>query len=211
MTQHPYEEIEAFALGSLGDAEQRAVLDHADACSTCAVVLSDAMAGVAALAALEEPRPMGRSLTLPAAPVVARRRIGTPAWLATGALAACFALLFWNVRLRDDALTVPVAALVHSHFVHHPLTGGAGASGSAKVLQAQDGRWIYVVADGLAPRGTYTVWETRSGTTQEVAHMTADGHGQAARYIEQPQGTIDAVVLSPAGKTITDVDALHWP
>ncbi len=211
MTQHPYEEIEAFALGSLDDAEQRAVLDHADACATCAVVLSDAMAGVAALAILEAPRPMDRSLGLPTPSVVAKRRIGPSGWVATGALAACLALLFWNVQLRDDTLTVPVATLVHSHFVHHPLTGGAGSTGSAKFLQAPNGGWIYVVADGLAPRGHYTVWETRGGTTQEVAQVTADSHGQAVRYIEQPQGTIDAVVLSPEGKPYTDTSALRWP
>ncbi|HME82424.1 MAG TPA: hypothetical protein VKF82_10135 [Candidatus Eremiobacteraceae bacterium] len=211
MIQHPHDQIEAFALGSLDEDDQRTVLEHADACPTCAVLLADAMAGVGALATLESPRPVDRALARPLAAPVARRRIGAPAWVATAALAACLALLFWNVRLRDDALTVPVGALVHSHFVHHPMAGGPQSAGSAKVLQAPDGHWIYVVADGLTPHGRYALWETRSGATQKVAELTADDRGQAARYVEQPQGAIEAVVLSPGDKPFTDAGALRWP
>jgi len=61
MTQHPYDDIDAFALGSVDDATARALLDHADACPTCAVLLADAMAGVGALASLEAPRPVKRT------------------------------------------------------------------------------------------------------------------------------------------------------
>jgi hypothetical protein len=208
MTQHPYDEIEAFALGSLDDAAARALLDHADACPTCAVLLADAMAGVGALASLEAPRPVTR--TSPDIGVtVLRPRRPVSTWVAGAAIAACLGLILWNVQLRNEAVSVPIGALVHSHFVHHPLTGKAG---DAKVLQAADGRWVYVVADGLSPHAHYALWETRGGTTAKVGELVADGRGDATRYFEQPAGQIDGFALTGADKTpASDTLQLRWP
>jgi hypothetical protein len=218
MTQHPYDEIEAFALGSLDDDTQCAVLDHADSCPSCAVLLADAMSGVGALAQLEAPRPLARPLVVPAAaPSVATlpspgvtplRKVSTSAWFAFAAAAACFVLLLWNVQLRREAISVPVGALVHSHFVHHELKG---PSGNAKAIQAADGHWVYVVADGLTPGARYDVWETRNGAPARAGELIADLHGQGTSYVEQQPGTIDAVALTPAGKDTSDPSALRWP
>lgn len=210
MTHHPHDEIEAFALGSLDDATQREVLDHADVCPTCAVLLADAMAGVGALAALEEPRPMTRSMVQPLVPGVRGiRQTSLPAWLAGAAVAASFVLLFWNLQLRDQMPVVPIGALVHSHFTHHTLTG---AGGDAKVLQALDGSWVYVVADHLTPGARYTLWQTRAGATSKVGDFVADRRGLASSYFDEPPGTIDSLAVTAADKRPSDdPGALRWP
>jgi hypothetical protein len=211
---HPYDDIEAFALGGLEPERQRVVLDHADVCPTCAVLLADAMTGMSALAQLEEPREISRRV--PAIVDVRQlraRRISPSAWLAGAAAAACLALLLWNVQLRNEAIGVPapppIAALVHSHFIHHPLTGPAG---DAKVVQAVDGRWVYVLADGLTPRSRYALWATRSGDTVKVGEFFTDGGGLAAQYFEQTPGTIDGYAVTGADQTpAKDSRALRWP
>lgn len=208
MTQHPYDEIETFALGSLDDATARALLDHADTCPTCAVLLADAMAGVGALASLEAPRPVKR-MSPDIGVTVLRPRRPVSTWIAAGAIAACLGLILWNVQLRNEAVSVPVDALVHSHFVHHPLTGKGG---DAKVIQAADGHWLYVVADGLSPHARYALWETRGGTTAKVGELVADQRGDATRYFEQPAGSIDGFALTGADKTpASDPLELRWP
>jgi hypothetical protein len=222
MMAHPHDDIEAFALGELDATRAAQVLAHADACPTCAVLLADAMNGVAALAELEETREMKRPLArlgaaesrLGAAELIrptAARRPNVAAWLAGAAAAACLALLFWNIQLRNDALGVPVDALVHSHFIHHPLHS-ARSTGAAKVLQSLDGRWLYVVADGLMPRAHYDLWETRAGTTLMVGEFSADGAGRTAKYFEQQPGAIDALAVTETGRSPSqDANALRWP
>jgi len=211
---HPYDDIEAFALGSLSEEQQRAVLDHADACPTCAVLAADAMSGVSALAQLEEPLDVSRP-----APRVGNvralktRRVSPAAWIAGLAAAACIALLLWNLQLRNEALGVPkalpVAVLVHSHFIHHPLKGAAG---NAKVLQGLDGSWVYVLADGLSPRSRYELWETRGGAAVEVGEFSTDAHGQAAQYFAQTPGKITELAVTAAGQSPSqDPRALRWP
>jgi anti-sigma factor RsiW len=190
---HPYDDIETFALGGLEPERQRIVLEHADACPTCAVLLADAMAGVSALAQFEEPIALTRPA--PAVPAGSRsnvrqlpvRRVAPSAWLAAVAVAACLALIAWNVQLRQAAMgvpaSVPIAALVHSHFIHHPL---AGPAGSAKVIQAVDGHW--------------------------VGEFGSDGAGAAAQYFDQAPGSITAYVVTAADQTPEkDARALRWP
>ena len=211
---HPYDDIEAFVLGSLSEQEQRAVLDHADGCPTCAVLLADQMTGLSALAQLEEPLAVSR-----VAPSVANvrrlptRRVSPAAWFAGVAAAACLALLAWNFQLRDHLTGVPsalpLAVLVHSHFIHHPLKGDAG---SAKVIQAPNGSWLYVLADGLAPNSAYELWETRAGATAKVGAVSTDAHGQVAQYFKQTPGAITGLALTATDQTpAQDPHALRWP
>jgi anti-sigma factor RsiW len=211
---HPYEDIEAFALGGLEPDRQRAVLDHADACPTCAVLLADAMTGVSALAELEEPLAVSRPVPLVAdARRSLPRRLAPSVWFAGAAAAACLALLLWNVQLRNEAIGVPAAppvvALVHSHFIHHPLTGSVG---TAKVIQAVDGHWVYVLADGLTPNARYDLWETRHGGAIKVGEFVTDRDGLAAQYFEQAPGAIEGFSVTGSDKTPTqDPQALRWP
>jgi len=212
---HPYEDIEPFALGDLPAERQRDILAHADGCPTCAVLLADAMTGVSALAELEEPREVLRPAPAAVTEDVRRlvpRRIAPSAWFAGLAAAACLALLLWNVQLRNEAIGVPaappIAALVHSHFIHHPLTGPAG---DAKVIQAVDGRWVYVVADGLTPRSRYVLWETRGNDTVKVGEFSSDGSGSAAQYFEQaPAAIVGYAVTAADQKPDQDPRALRW-
>jgi hypothetical protein len=79
-------------------------------------------------------------------------------------------------------------------------------------LQAADGRWVYVVADGLSPHAHYALWETRGGTTAKIAELVADGRGDATRYVEQPAGEINGFALTGADKTpASDPLQLRWP
>jgi len=205
MTQHPYDDIETFALGDLDELGARRVFEHADACASCAVLLSQALAGVAALSLAEGERPISSSTSkflAGAHSTRARTRYGPVAWL-TGAAAALIALLVWNVNLRTAQPVVPVEALVHSHFLHHELSGGPG---SAKVLLASDGSWIYVVGDGLASRARYAVVENRGGRVVTVGSFDALPDGGATAFWRQTSGPIDGVKLVGANG-----ESLHWP
>src|SRR5450755_1189812 len=136
MTQHPYGDIESFGLGALSSHEADVLLDHADRCATCAVLVAEAMHGVAALDSATAPRDIARPAAYRAP---TRGRAGRP-WstVAAVASAAALALFAWNLDLRagrSQLPPTPVVALVHSHFNHHPLSGGQGA-GAAKAIVA---------------------------------------------------------------------------
>ena len=216
MNSHPHDDIEALALGELEPSRARDVLAHADTCPTCAILLADAMNGIAALAQVESPMDVKR-----AAPSVSARpvKLTVPEstlrtavrWFAPAAAAVILALLAWNVQLRNDALGVPVSTLVHSHFTHHPLTNPKTAA-AAKVLQALDGRWLYVVADGLTPHARYDVWETRVGRASIVGEFATDASGRGAKYFEQAAGSIDALAITQTGRSPEqDAHSLRWP
>lgn len=212
MTMHPHDDIEAYALGALdADVAQR-VLDHADLCPTCAVLLAEAMRISSAL------EPSGERRLIP--PVV----IGGPAlsptklagtrssrmpWLVSlAATAAALALLIWNINLRSAVVVVPIASLVHSHFEHHALHG---AGGSAKVIQALDGHWLYLVADDLEPRTSYQLNESAGGEQRVVGKITTDAAGRATGYWEQAPARIKALTLDRASAEPSSAQELRWP
>lgn len=194
MTDHPIDAIEAYALGDLPSAEAGALLAHADACPVCAPLLGEAMAGVAALGALD-----GDRAARGGQPKRAARRAPRAGWYAAGAAtAAALVLGVWNVQLHEAAPLVPVDALVHSHFTHHPLVGEGG---DVKVLSALDGSWIYAVGDGLRPHATYAL--SIDGTF--VGDARADGGGDITAYFTRPKSAIRSESLTGPGC------ALHWP
>jgi hypothetical protein len=139
------------------------------------------------------------------------RRVGRlPAWIASAAAAAAIALFVWNVQLRSSLLPVPIASLVHSHFEHHPLRGAAGA-GSAKVIQALDGSWLYLVADGLRPNATYALWDSVSGMQREVGTFRSNARGEAAAYWQQSPAKIQAFTVTVGSAQPSGPGSLHWP
>lgn len=219
MTTHPYDDIEAYALGSLDQQDAQRVLEHADGCPTCAVLMADAMAAVQRMMGSQPERPlpaaglmqrMRRPDLLQAKPSAYSRAPGIPSlsWsVAAASLAACFALLFSNAQLRSNAQQVPIASLVHSHFTHHALHGGAG---NAKVIQGTDGQWLYVVADGLMPHTSYRLSETTAGQSRVVGNFLSTGAGTATAYWEQSRARIDGLAIRAVqnpGKNET----LRWP
>jgi hypothetical protein len=207
MKDHPYDLFEAFALGDLDPAAQEAVLAHADACAVCAPLLAEAMTGVAAVARADGERGDGaigvalkRELNKLGGYKRDRYSLRNAGWWAAAASAAA-AIVFGGVdlQMRSNAPVVPVNALVHSHFTHHPLVG---AGGEAKMLQALDGSWVYVVADHLRPGAEYSV--QINGSTLGVAVAAPDGTLTA--YWNRPTDKITSAELVGPGGT-----ALRWP
>jgi hypothetical protein len=206
VTHHPIDQIEAFALGDLDPAAGNSVLEHADACPTCAILLAEAMSGVAVLAASDAERQQ------PGAPKVtslSSRRAGNRplAWWTGAAAAAAVVLGVWNVELRRSQPVLPIASLVHSHFQHHALVSLPSA-GSAKVILALDGSWLYALGDGLERNAGYQLWETRSpsGAPAEVGEFQSDAAGDAAAYWRQPPGPVTALWIVREGRRVA-----HWP
>ncbi len=212
MTSHPHDDIEAYALGALDAVEAHDVLAHADQCPTCAVLLAEATrvanaiepAGERALMQPIDISGLTQTSVRPLRPLSARM----PWVLAVAATAAALVLLLWNADLRSHVVVVPIASLVHSHFEHHALHG---ASGNAKVIQALDGHWLYLVADGLAPRTSYRLGEQAGGERRWVGEVTTDAAGRAAGYWEQAPTRIQALTLDRASAVTPSAQGLRWP
>lgn len=193
MTEHPIDELGAFALGDLDPQRASAVVEHADRCDDCALALAQALAGVAALELADAAAPQAGA---------DRDRFKLVPWLGAAlATAAALALFAWNVQLRagsvqvPEANVVPITALVHSHFVHHALTGPGG---NAKVIQAIDGSWVYVVADGLAAGKGYQLFV--NGTP--LGSIVADPSGRAASFWQRRPSKISSLGLSGPGNAL---------
>lgn len=197
MMHHPLDDLEAFALGDLDSDRAAAVLSHADDCTACAATLADMMAGVAALATGDPPLPLPAASRAPKSGVrqisnARHRRRPVSWWVAVAASAAAVVLGAWNLDLRATAPQVPVDALVHSHFIHHALTG---TGGNAKLIQAVDGSWVYLVADGLRPIATYRL--SINGT--EVGSVSSDLRGRVTGFWpRRPSPVTRAEVTGPS-------------
>jgi anti-sigma factor RsiW len=211
VTRHPYDDIESFVLGELEPAHAEVVLDHAESCATCAVLLAEAVRGSAALANPLKSRPGREALRMSP-----RASAMTRAWpvVASLAVAASLALFVWNVDLRSSMSALapaPVAALVHSHFVHHPLLSASGKE-SAKAIVAADGSWIYVVADQLTPELAYAVWVTEGGRSTRLGTFAADSAGEGTAYFRLPRAKPQAIAVAPDGEDpAASSGALRWP
>ena len=186
MTQHPTGDLQALALGELDRATAQAVMEHADACAVCSAELADAMRGVAALAGA--PRAGGDT-------VPDRRRAQRLGWLAGALAAAVLVLGLWNLELQMTAAQVPVAALVQGHFAHHALEG---TGGHAKLIEAVDGSWVYVVAVGLEPLRAYQV--EVDGVV--VGALRAGVSGEATGFWRRPPGSIKDAGLEGPGSSL---------
>jgi len=181
MIEHPTDLLQSLALGELNRDQARGVMEHADACAACAAELADAMRGVAALASVVD------ALQVPRAMQTSSVRVSR--WV-TGLLAAAVLLLgVWNIQLETTATSIPVDALVHSHFAHHALTGSGG---QAKLIQALDGSWVYVVATGLHPLRAYDV----QVNGMKIGSMRADLTGNATGYWRRQSGKIASAALA---------------
>lgn len=213
MMSHPHEEIEAFALGSLDEVTGRRVLEHADQCPSCAVVLADALNAVHKMEPGGE-RAIQRKIRfadlLPRQRTSAGPSVGRPLWLLQVATAAAVVLIVISsinlIRgMHASSLSVPVAALVHSHFTHHALHGEGG---NVKVIQDLNGRWLYLVADGLTPKTRYDLFETVNGDRREVGQFVSTVSGEATAYWEQSPARIERLQVVSVDKPST---VLRWP
>lgn len=183
---HPTDDLQSLALGELDGAAARVIMEHADTCPECSAQLADAMRGVAALEGAQSIR------------VDAARRprdVGGLRWAVGLLAAAAVALALWNVGLQMTAISVPVDSLVHSHFAHHAL---AGTGGQAKLVQALDGSWVYMIAVGLEPLRVYEV----RVNGEVVGSMRADLSGDATGYWHRTPGKITDARLAGPGTTL---------
>jgi len=213
MMPHPHDEIEAFALGSLDEAACRRVLEHADQCPTCAVVLADALNAVHMMEAGGE-RAIAQKISLGDSRPL---RAGSgnlwarQPWrlLQVAAIAAAVLIVVGGLNIirgmQTIAYTVPVASLVHSHFTHHALHGEGG---NVKVIQDLNGRWLYLVADGLTPKARYNLFETVNGDQREVGQFVSTNSGEATAYWEQGPVRIQRLQVVSVGTPST---LLRWP
>lgn len=212
MMAHPHDDIESYALGGLEEDAARLVLAHADQCPTCAVLLAEAIRVASSLEPGGE-RPLSKPIALgdlaPARVVVPGPWSRLTRWtVPLTATAAMVALLVWNLNLRSAVVAVPIASLVHSHFAHHALHGSIG---DAKVIQALDGRWLYLLADGLSPKTRYRLFETADGAKREVGAFMTTTSGQATGYWEQTPTQIQAFDVEPEAATSSPSGVLRWP
>lgn len=216
--QHSFDDIQAFGLGELAPERAQALLDHADQCQTCAVLVAETMQGVAALESDTPEREGATPLQTAASPAPASilksgRSRSWPA-LAGLATAACLGLFAWNMQLRSAVSPLsptPVQALVHSHFTHHPLSGAPGA-GNAKAIYAADGSWVFIVADQLAAENQFDVWEKRDGRQVRLGSFTSDYSGEGTAYFKLPAAKPEGFDVVAAGHDpAADLSSLHWP
>jgi hypothetical protein len=208
MIEHPYENIEAYALGGLQAEEAERLLQHADGCPSCAALLADALNAAVTLEAPGERTISRVNFNTLNALQIPTRASPTALWMAFIATAAAIGLLIWNVNLRANTLTVPVALLVHSHFQHHELRGSIG---SVKVMQSLDGSWLYLVGDGLTPRSTFSLSEVVADEERQVGTFVTNARGQATAYWEQPPAKIQGLYVRPAGSGAKGATQLSWP
>ncbi len=215
MSEHPYEQFEEFVLGDLDQDSAARVFEHADRCPSCAVLLADALNAAASLSQAAGERVASAALhaRITAAvtgPKVWERRRSRVLFGMTGAMAAAvMAMLLWNADLLSSTPSFPLSTIVHSHFTHHPLQGNLG---SAKVLYAPDGKWVYVVADALAPHRRFDFWENRNGSFVRLGEFKSDRLGRATGYWEQDSGRLGQFAIVPAGADpLHNRDALRWP
>jgi len=216
--QHSFDDIQAYGLGELAPERAQALLDHADQCQTCAVLVAEAVRGVAALESDTPARESAAPLLTVAAPtsaaILKSGRSRTWPALFGLATAACLGLFAWNMQLRSAVSPLPptpVQALVHSHFTHHPLTGAPGA-GNAKAIYAADGSLVFIVADQLAAENQFDVWEKRDGHNIRLGTFTSDYSGEGTAYFKLPAAKPEGFDVVAAGHDPgADLSSLHWP
>jgi len=184
---HVRNHAEAYVLGWLSDDERRAVDAHAAGCAECLQSLGEAERTVTSLAAaLPRSLPsaqLARRLSGADAPAAGRRApsplLHATRWFAPLAAAAALVLVLGgtlavNQNLRGELADNELALVqvVNSHFNHVSMNAVAGA-GSAKVLYARDGGWIYVVADN-PPAGAH-VFASVAGAERDLGALEREG------------------------------------
>jgi len=208
---HVQDQAEAYALGTLDDAERAAVDTHVTMCDECTRLVGAAEETVASLMAavprLRPPASLGARLASSMeAPAERTRRSSFLNVRALAPLAAAAVLVFalggtlvQNQQMRGDLAQEDAALthVVHGHFLHVTMTSPPEDAVSAKVLYARDGSWIYVLAD-RPPPGVRVV-ATVNGVERDLGPLVSDG--AVASLFAGVRGA-SAVNLREGGRTI---------
>ena len=189
--EHVVDELAAYALGSLDEAERARAQTHVDICDACATRLMELRAVIGALPLALPPvsPPPDAWATIQA--VVRRRRArawprvafhGGRARLAVWSAAAAFVavLLVWNVSLQREVWRYTQGPQVEK-LARRPgrlviLAGTARPQASARLFVAVDGQSGHLAVSGLAPLSVgrvYQLWFLRSAAPTGPRLLTA--------------------------------------
>jgi anti-sigma-K factor RskA len=205
MGEHPFEDLAALALGSLGGPDRERLEAHVATCATCARRLEEYRAAAGALPLGIEPlaappeawaviraaaRERGAS-----ARARATRRVGWLRLAARPALAlAIVSLVVWNVMLQREVARHASGPQVEA-LARRPgrlvILAGTGAPGaSARLLGAADGGHGHLAVAGLTPLPSgriYQLWFIRPGAPPVTGGtFTVDGRGRAWASVDTP-------------------------
>lgn len=216
MIDHLGDDAELYPLGVLDDDAAREVERHIAGCDECAARVAGAQRAAASL-----------SSTVPAfdpPPVLEKRlrtsvRQGPPAFAGSRrwdprslGLAAAFAAaltgLGWqtlNLQHQTSARNHELAAMVHSHFRHVPMTSTLPAPFGAKVLYAPDGSWIFVVVDH--PGASLHAVGTGPGGSVDLGAL--ENSGETASLLVRPDTPIDSVELRHGGQVQAEARLIY--
>lgn len=195
MSPHLDEDLELYALGVLSDEERAQVEAHVADCPQCSARLGDAEAVVAKLALAYRPSTVAPQRLA---------RIAAP-WIAVAAtfvmaVGVTLGALVQTHRLQaqvgaDDAVLSTIAT---THFNHVDFTKTTPGAPTAKVLNARDGAWLYVIVD--APESGLRVVGVRDGSPVDLGPVRV--HGATATLFVHNPGMLARLELRRDGATI---------
>ena len=215
---HVTEQLAAYALGCLDEAEARQVREHLAVCAECRAELApyEAVTGALALAAPEVAPPARLRQQLVARIQPARRpaagiswweslsrlfRRSAPAW-ALASLVLIVALVASNVLWLQAGRGRPA-----SEMRILPLRSTAAAPGATgMIVMSPDGEYGTLVVDGLPTlelTQQYQLWLIRDGERVSGGVFSTGGHGYGALvvYVPAPLSLYDSfgITIEPAG------------
>jgi len=170
-TSHPRDDLAGYALGTLDEAEAKAIEAHVARCAACASELGTYESTVAAFVTAEfgDVSTSGASYRPVALP--ARRAPALPVAVALAAALALAVGVLATVDVRQaNALRSDetfFAAMIASHFAHAQFTSAANAPIDAKVVYDRRGSWYEVIARGIDPADRIAVAERAGEPAQE--------------------------------------------
>ena len=217
MTEHPLDDLAAFALGVLEADEQRAVSAHLDGCPTCR---AEAAALAATVWTIAETAGRSTPVRLRGAIVDRARRTGTaPArvsasfWsglfrpvplVAPLALAAVLVLAlvgYAGARRDADRYLIAVSSAVGAKVVPLAATGAAVSGMRGSLVVPTNGAKPYLILDlPAAPAGkTWEAWVIHGDVAARAG--IADDRGITTLELGAPLGPGDTVAITaePAG------------
>ena len=198
------EDLAAYALGSLTDAERARVDAHVATCPACATRLTEYEAVTATLPVGLVPvaPPAEAWVTIRAAARAsqtaravggrrthARRWIHALPWPIAAGVAA--ALLLWNVTLHRDLARYAEGPQIEK-LARRPgrlviLRGIAQPEASARIFAAVDGRSGHMAVSGLPRERSYQLWfVSTAGSEASAATFSVDAEGRAWVVITVP-------------------------
>ena len=214
MTEHPLDDLAAYALGALEADEQRAVSAHLDGCPTCraeAGALAGTVWTIAETAGRTTPGRLRGAIVARArrdGATPAPARVGVPFWsglfrpvplLAPLALAAVLVLAlagYAGARRDADRYLTAVSSAVGAKVVPLAATGAAVSGMRGSLVVPTNGTKPYLILDlPAAPAGkTWEAWVIHGDVAARAG--IADDRGITTLELGAPLGPGDTVAIT---------------